>query len=190
VRLRWTKRFFIPALLLALCSFGAGILFVVTTPYSVTGQMGLPLYSGHVGQLTVIQGRPRKNGTPALHNWLYVMIICRDVQAAESRSSSSGINKDIMSYPLFHYGWATQNGTADVSFRWNTWTDSVSIGEQKFKRKNGNVFVVVRNPDGQLTTQQCGSLGPSAASTEIVPHIREQLPQDALVASVRVHAEK
>lgn len=184
------KRLFIVGSILALCSFYMALWFVVAAPpYSVTGQRGVSLSSGHVGQLSVVYGRSPENERPALRNWLYLLIICPDVQAADSQSHASGINRDVMSFPLFHYDWGTQSGTVHVSFRWNMWLDYISIGEQKFKRKDGNVFVVVRNPDGKLTARQCGSLGPLADTPEVVRHIRAQVPKDVLVAAVRVHGE-
>jgi hypothetical protein len=112
------------------------------------------------------------------------MIICPGVQVAENQYAGNGINHDIMSDPLFSYEWGTLDGIAHVSFRWNMWTDTISIGKQKFSRKNSNVFVIVGKPNSELTTQSCGKLGPEAGLSEIVQHIKQQLPNDKLVASV------
>ena len=184
--------------LVAFCVFCAAALFAIVAPYSVNGQRMFSYASDHVGGLVVIDGRLPKeelrqqiaDGTYAntnRHNWFYLMIICRDVKAAANQGSGSGINHDLMSYPRFHYEWATDKGTARVSLRWNMWTDNVSIGGQKFNRKKGNVFVVVRESNGELMTRQCGTLSSQADRPEIVRHIRQRLPDDELVKSLRYH---
>jgi hypothetical protein len=183
----WLILSLIAVSLIAICSICVALFFIIAAPYSVTGQQGFRYSSHQVGELTVIQGWPQENGKPTLHNWLYVMIVCPEVQASDSQFSSSGINHDIMSNPEFHYDWGTQGGIVHVAFRWNLWSDTISIGKLKFVRKDGNVFVVVRSLTGDLKTQQCGSLGSMADLPEIVQHIRQHLPNDNLVASIKFY---
>lgn len=165
---------------IAFCSFCTAVWFVLFSPNDVSGQRGFGYSSKHVGGLKVVYGRPA-------HNWIYMMIICPGVEEAKSQFSGSGINHDIKSYPKFHYDWETQTGMVHVSFRWNMWTDTVSIGKQKLSREKGNVFVVVREPTGELKVQQCGSLGPQADLPEIVQHIRSELADDDLIKAVKFH---
>jgi hypothetical protein len=155
-----------------------------TTRTSVTGHQlrDFEYSSGTVGGVITIYGRPPIRGKPTLHNWLYLMIICPGVQAAESHKRASGITLGGGAAVEFHSDWETVTGSARVSLRWDRRSDSIAIGSQRFQRKNGNVFVVVRKPSGELTTQQCGTLGPLAECPEVAHHIRQQLPTDEFVA--------
>ena len=176
------------ALALASCTKKQPATPVEAAPISVTGLrvVDFDYSSGIVGGVSTIYGWPRVNGKRTLQNGLYVMLIFPGVRAAESHSHTSGLGPGEESSVECHYDWETITGSAHLSLLWNTRSDSIAIGRQRFERKNGNVFVVVRNTNGELTSQQCGNLGPLAEVSEIVRHIRQQLPRDELVASVRM----
>jgi hypothetical protein len=155
---------------------------------SVTGQQLVDFDHsfGVVGGMSTIYGRPLVDGKPTLQNVLYLMIIFPGGRAATNHSCTSGLRPAESSSVECYYDWATITGSAHLSLLLNTRSGAITIGSQGFERKNGNVFVVVSKSNGELTSQQCGTLGPLAKVSEVVRHIRQQLPKDKLVASVRV----
>jgi hypothetical protein len=80
----------------------------------------------------------------------------------------------------FH--WETDTGSVSVPVQWDRQRDTVSVCKQTFVRSKGNVLVVRRQADGALTANQMGSLV-HANGAAVLDHLRQQLPNDELIAS-------
>ena len=69
--------------------------------------------------------------------------------------------------------------------RWDRQRDTVFVSNQTFVRSKGNVLVVRREADGALTAKQVGSLS-HANGSGALQYLRQQLPNDELIASLRL----
>lgn len=141
----------------------------------------------HVGCLSRVEGRVIAHGRAVgeTQNLLYLMIICPGLKAASSLAVGGGIEGDPMSEPFIYYDWDTTSGMVRVSVNWKTSSDVISIGQKNFRRADGNVFLIERSPNGDLVAKQCGLLGPKASFADAARLIRQKLPDDELVRSVR-----
>ena len=88
------------------------------------------------------------------------------------------------------YTWDTRAGTISVPLLWDREADTVAISGQTYGRDKGNVFVVRRESNGRLAGQQLASLGPHAQFAEVLQHVRQQLTNDELIASLRLEDAK
>jgi hypothetical protein len=117
-----------------------------------------------------------------MQHLLYIFIICPDVQVVGSGSSSDS-GKYVTA---LDHTWYTKTGAVSVSIRWDRLADAVRIGRQEFKRKAGNVFVVRRRANGEIVGEQLGNLGPSADYPQVLEYVRQQLPKDDLITSLKL----
>ena len=146
--------------------------------------------SSHVGELVVVYGQSpltSEDAKTAYQNYLYVMIVCPGVKAAESKAHQDGIEGDLMSAPVIYHSWETTTGAVRVHFTWDTRSDTVSVGREKFSRKSGNVFVLIRNVNGSVLAQQCGNLDSQADFPELMQHLRRLFSTNNLVSSVKFY---
>lgn len=140
-----------------------------------------------VGALIIVNGRSVENGraTGSEQNLVYLMVICSGVKPGPTQGVGGGIEGNPMSNPKIYSEWETTSGTARVSLDWETHSDTISIGDEKFNRKNGNTFFIERKTDGRLVAQQCGNLGPAANFSQVAAKIREMLKDNNIVGSAK-----
>lgn len=142
--------------------------------------------SSHVGCLSIVHGHSPTNG--ALENYLYLVIICQGAKQSDIRGFTSGVNGDPMSKAELDYAWETTTGSSiSVPIFWKIGSEDILIGNNTFNRKNGNVFTIVRQPNGKLEAQQCGTLGLHADSKDAVQFIRRQCSANKLVGAVKFY---
>jgi hypothetical protein len=112
---------------------------------------------------------------------LYLLVVCPGIDPRDN-----GISENDGPYTTtLKYSWGTE---ISVSIPWDRRADTVSIGGRAFDRSKGNVLVIRRGSDGKFTGQQLKSLdakGRHLLCETVLLHIREQLPGDAVVASLR-----
>jgi len=133
------------------------------------------------GCIDIVSGRALSGADTSDQNLLYLVIVLPGLQTRGSGSSS-----DYGTYVttlLFH--WETGTGSVSIPVQWDRQRDTVSVSNQTFVRSKGNVFVVRREADGALTATQAGSLAHGNAPM-VLRHLREQSPQDELIASLRL----
>ena len=154
--------------------------------FVTTGDTGNSL-SSPVGSIDIVDGYETKpaheTGILNEQHLLYVLIITPCVQ----EHGSSG-HRDFGKYvTTLNHAWNTEKGTFAVSIPWNRQTDTVTIGKQEFIREKGNVFVVRLSAGGEISGQQFASLGPHIRYPEVLQYIQQQLPNDELIASVKLN---
>jgi hypothetical protein len=156
--------------------------------FSTAGESNRAL-SPHPGVVAIVSGEAYKpfNATNAPpQNLLYLAIVLPGLQAHGS-GSGGDYGKFITTLT---YNWDTQAGRISVVVQWDRQTDTVRVANQRFTRSRGNVLMVRRQTDGQLVAQQVPSLGPNANHTTVLQHLREQLPTDALIASLNLKDDR
>ena len=117
-------------------------------------------------------------------NLIYLLIVCPHLKVVEHGTGSThGVR--VNSYYSF---WKSAGGEVSISLDWNKRTDKVIIGKEQFNRKVGNVFVVVRQPTGNIMTRQLSGLGSNADASAALTFIKNQIANDAVIANVRIPA--
>lgn len=120
--------------------------------------------------------------TSQLQNLIYLLIVCPGIQA-----QGSGTSSDYGRYVTrIIFTWDTKAEKISVPLVWDREADTVAISGQKYAREKGNVFVVRRESNGKLAGQQLASLGPHAQFAEVLQHVRQQLTNDELIASLKL----
>ena len=173
------------SLLLTVVVVGCG---VQRGRFTTSGE-DLRVLSSHPGCIDIVYGqageRFNENSRP-LQNLIYLLVVCPDIQVQGSGSSS-----DYGRYVTrITYTWDTRAGTISVPLLWDREADTVAISGQTYGRDKGNVFVVRRESNGRLAGQQLASLGPHAQFAEVLQHVRQQLTNDELIASLRLEDAK
>ena len=152
----------------------------------VTTGATLNSLSSPVGSIDIVDGYETKTahetGILNEQHLLYILIVAPGVQEHGS-SSRSDYGKYVTT--LSHI-WNTEKGTLTVSIPWNRQTDTAMIGKQEFVREKGNVFVVRVNANGEISGQQLASLGSHIRYQDVLKYIQQQLPNDELIASVKL----
>ena len=82
--------------------------------------------------------------------------------------------------------WKTPTGKVTVAVDWDKRADKVHIGQQEFNRGAGDVFVIIRQPDGRVVSTQLPSAGPDADPKTALEFIQKHMTNDSLVASIRL----
>jgi hypothetical protein len=171
-------RKFIPIIfLLALIIIGCD---VQRGRFVTTGDRSAAL--SQVGLVDIVEGY--SNDKDALsQDLVYVLVVCPDVKA---HGSGSGIDMERYSTAL-NYSWDTESGKFSIQVQWNRDSDLVAIGDKKYARDKGNVFVVRREMNGEIVSQQLPSLGTHAAFSEVLRHVQQQLTNDQFIASLKMY---
>lgn len=151
--------------------------------FVTTGGQDAPL-SPQTGSIDIVDGYSAKaNGTNAVpQHLLYVLIVCPGVQ--ELGMSSSTDYGDYVT--TLNHTWSAKTGAFAVSIPWDRRTDIVEIGKQKFSREKGNVFLVRAEPNKEIVGRQLTSLGPNAGFHQVLEHVRQQLPKDEFIGSLKL----
>jgi hypothetical protein len=139
-------------------------------------------FLSHIGCIDIVSGYD--NDVPGdEQDLLYILIVHPTVQA-HSSSSSSDNGRYITT---LNQSWETEKGTISVKVQWDRQSDIVSIGKDGFAREKGNVFVVRPDASGEMAAQQLASLGAHAGFQEVLQNIQGQLPNDGLIASLKLY---
>jgi len=139
-----------------------------------------------LGSIDIVDGYATKSdqepGVQYDKHLLYVLIMTSCVQEHGSSSES-----DYGEYfTRLSHTWNTEKGLLTVSIPWNRQTDIVTIGNQKFNRKQGNVFVVRVNSNEQIFGQQLANPASEIGFQKLLEYIQKQLPKDKLIASIKI----
>ena len=159
------------------CDIGSRVKFVAPSAKSVE-------LASHNGMFCTVPGNAVLDDQTMgpQENLLYLLVVCPEL-AASGRGTGTDSQQRVNSYISF---WETQEGKVSVTVSWDKRADTVSIGQQKFKREAGSAFVVVRQPSGNLVATQLPSPGPDADAKTALSFIQKHMTNDALVASVRL----
>ena len=163
---------------LSACDIGGGGKFVAPSA------RGMDLAS-HNGNLTIVPGNALSDDGRTMgpqQNLLYLLVVCPEMSASKHGTGTT-FGRSVNTYSSF---WETAKGKVSVPVDWNKVTDIVTIDRRKFRRETGNVFVIVRQPSGAITTRQLPSPSEEANEPRILRYIQQQLTNDALVASIRL----
>ena len=143
-------------------------------------------FSSPVGSIDIVDGyekQPAHEADVLSDHLLFILIVTSGVQEHGSNSSS-----DYGKYvTTLSHTWNTDKGRFAVSIPWNRQTDTVTIGKQEFVREKGDVFVVRLNANGEIFGQQLPSLGGPARYQEVLKYVQHQLPDDKIIASVKLY---
>jgi hypothetical protein len=141
--------------------------------------------SPDVGCIDIVSGsalKPRSGDDTSDQNLLYLVIVLPGLKARGSGSSS-----DYGKYgTTLTFHWETETGRTSVPVQWDRQRDTVSVSNQTFVRSKGNVFVVRWEAAGALRAKQVASIGPHADCSAVLDHLRQQLPNDELIASLQL----
>ena len=148
--------------------------------FSTSGEHSQALLP-HPGCIDIVSGQALSGDDTSDQNLLYLVIVLPGLKARGS-GSSSDYGKYVTTL-TFH--WETDTGSVSVPVQWDRQRDTVSVSNQTFVRSKGNVLVVRREADGALTAKQMGSLA-HANGSAVLQHLRQQLPNDELIASLRL----
>ena len=171
-------RKFIPIIfLLALVIIGCDVQrgrFVTTSDRSAA--------LSQVGLVNIVEGY--SNDKDAIsQDLMYVLVVCPDVKV---HGSGSGI--DMQKYvTTLNYSWDAESGKISMQVQWNRDSDVVAIGDKKYARDKGNVFVVRRETNGEIVGQQLPSLGAHAGFSEVLHRVQQQLTNDQFIASLKMY---
>jgi hypothetical protein len=136
------------------------------------------------GLIEIIEGTP--NGLDALHqDLLFLLVVCPNIQ---THGEGSGMKMDTF-VTTFNYSWGANPGAISIQVRWNRQTDKILIGDQKFIREKGNVFVVERETSGKIIGYQLSSLGSHAGFQEVLDHVQREMPNDKVISSLKLYAK-
>jgi hypothetical protein len=113
----------------------------------------------------------RGKGAARQSNHLYILSVCANAPTDGSQSSELHLSERPSYFRYSHLRWKTDIGMIQLPVRWNYWSDTIEIGEQTFDRNKGNVFVALRQSDGEWVSAQCGTLGDSADYDEAARYI-------------------
>src|SRR5437870_5551162 len=148
--------------------------------FSTSGERSQAL-SPYPGCIDVVSGQALSGADTSDQNLLFLVIVLPGIKARGAGSSS-----DYGTYvTTLTFHWETDTGSVSVPVRWDRQRDTVSVSNQTFVRSKGNVLVVRREADGALTAKQMGSLV-HANGNAVLDHLRQQLPNDELIASLKL----
>lgn len=171
-------RKFIPIIfLLALAIIGCD---VQRGRFVTTGDRAAAL--SQVGLVDIVEGYSNDKDY-VFQDLIYVLVVCPDIKV---HGSGSGIDMEKYLTTL-NYFWDAESGKISIQVQWNRDLDVVSIGNKKFDRGKGNVFVVRRETSGEIVGQQLPSLGTHAAFSEVLNHVQQQLTNDQFITSLKMY---
>ena len=125
-------RKFIPIIfLLALVVIGCD---VQRGRFVTTGHRSAAL--SQVGLVDIVEGYS-KDKDALFQDLMYVLVVCPDVKV---HGSGSGIEMGKYSTTL-NYSWDAESGQISIQVQWNRDSDIIAIGDKKYARDKGNVFI-------------------------------------------------
>ena len=136
------------------------------------------------GFVQIVSGYgPAPDGTTnSPQNLLYLLVICPGIQVQGSGSSTDYGEKTTR----INHTFETPAGILSLPVIWDRQADTVEVGGRVYPRERGNVFLVRREPNGKLESQQLPDLGPSADFPDVLRHVREHTTNDSLLASLKL----
>ena len=156
------------------------IRLVAWPPNLISGVQSRNYSATPMTQLSIFYDLNRGKGVARQTNQLYVLAICQNESRDRSQFSESHLSERPSYFRYSHLRWKAANGMIDLPIRWDYWKDTVNVGKKTFDRNKGNVFVAVRQSDGQWESIQLGTLGEFAdydeAARYILKNYRGRLP--------------
>jgi hypothetical protein len=172
-------------LLLALIAFSCGC-----SDGSQKGKFAVSGSESHAlanqpGSLVILRGQPlNADHQPAGADrpLMYMLVVCPGLQANGSESEA-GAGSFRSTHKLTWF--ATPNDVT-IEIIWDRSKDTVELHGQKYNRPDGNIFVVVRELDGTISSWQVDSVEPDADVNQVMRHIREELSSNKLITDARL----
>lgn len=152
--------------------------------FAVSGSKSHALAS-HAGSLTILRGhalttdyQPTGDDTELLC-WL---VVCPGLLA-----NGSGSESNEGTYRSVHKEtWFAASHDVTIELAWDRRNDDIEIHSKRYKRSDGNTFVIIRDADGGVSSWQIKGVEGNADHARVMRHIREQLPDNELVATVKL----
>jgi hypothetical protein len=151
--------------------------------FAVSGSESHALAS-HPGSLVILRGQPLDDNQPAGADrpLMYVLVICPGLQ-----TNGFGSEADEGSFRSTHkLTWFAQPNDVTIEFTWDRSKDTVEIHGERYGRTGGNIFVIVRQLDGTISSWQVDSVEPDADAKRVMRHIREELSNKKVIADVKL----
>jgi hypothetical protein len=149
--------------------------------FVTTGDRSAALLS-QVGLIEIVEGY--SNDSDAVYqDLIYLLVVCPGVQ---THGNGSGI--DMGKYvTTLNYSWNAEPEGISIQLQWDREADIVYIGNRKFERARGDVFVVKRLSNGELECHQLPSLGKHADFLKVLTHIQQEMRGDELITSLQLY---
>jgi hypothetical protein len=136
------------------------------------------------GFMWVIPGSPTlPNGSLGREeNLLYILVTCPGLEYTEH----GGGTEYERTSTRYLSDWRTPSGRISVEVTWDRRADTILAGGQKLQRTKGCAVVIIRNKSGQLSVRQVPGPGPAATPQQALESIKQQLPDDKLIGSLKL----
>ena len=179
-----------PLVYAAIVSISAALIVVITIairlmawpPNLISGVQSRNYSPKPLTQLSIFYDLKQGKDVAKQSNHLYILSMCANAPTDGSQSSELHLSERPSYFRYSHLRWKTDIGMIELPISWNYWNDTIDVGEQTFDRKKGNVFVALRQSDGEWESVQCGTLGDSAdydgAARYILKNYRGRLPNN------------
>ena len=139
----------------------------------------------HPGFLTILRGyalNANNEPTGPERPLIYWLTICPGLQA-----NGSGTESGDSSHRSVHkQTWFAQPNDVVIEVDWDRLNDNVIMHGKQYVRSDGNVFVIVRESDGKISSWQIKGNEDSSDPKEVMKSIRSKLPDNKWVAGVEL----
>lgn len=136
------------------------------------------------GVLWIVPGTEVYKGgrTGAQCNLIYLVVLCPGIIVnGKGGSTEYGENNN-----TYISRWVTDKSVVEVSVSWNKAADSIHVGREKFSRRDGNTFLVLRDPKGKISVTQLKGPGKDLQPVEIIELLEQQLKDDRAKSVLRL----
>jgi hypothetical protein len=139
----------------------------------------------HPGVFWIVPGHALLDGGRTMgpqQNLLYLLIVCPKLSAS-ARGTATDYGESLNVYLS---NWETTQGKVSISVAWDKRADMVTIGKDRFKRREGSVFVVVRQSHGELVSSQLPNPHRDLDANDALRFIQERMKDHEIVSEVRL----
>jgi hypothetical protein len=119
-------------------------------------------------------------------NLLYIVIIGPTMLHGEANEARSDAFTNETFTTVLSHSWDDGGHSSSVSLRWDRRTDTISAGKFNFARQGGDVFLLQLATNGDIYAQQFPSLDPNGGPHQVLQYLRQKLPNDEALASVKL----
>ncbi len=116
-------------------------------------------------------------------NLLFIVTVC---PGATSGRSSQHSSYDKYKTTL-SFDWTRSGRSLTARVTWNRQQDKILAGRSEFSRTNGNVILVVLQPDGSANARQLPNLDDAACFEDVLRTLHEHPGDDPLIASLQLY---
>jgi hypothetical protein len=113
---------------------------------------------------------------------MYWLTICPGLQANGSEQQPN--HDEYRS--VYKQTWFATPNDVTIELAWDRRTDSITLNGQQHQRSDGNVFVVLREVDGSVSSWQIESPADSPHAGDVLKYVQSKLPENKFVRSVRL----